>query len=74
MTMSRVALPFVSGDSRVGYSFYAVLNTLPQIAAASLVPPIAIVAVALLLKRTRPKPLIPTAESPRGRLPFPEAV
>ena len=61
--MSRVALPFVSGDSRVGYSFYAVLNTLPQIAAASLVPPIAIIAVTLILKRTRP-----TADDPTRRV------
>ena len=64
MTMSRVALPFLSGDTRVGYSFYAVLNTLPQIAAAALVPPIAIVAVALLLKRSRP-----TADDPTPRVP-----
>ena len=38
----------------MGYSFYAVLNTLPLIAAASLVPPFGICAVALLLKRSRP--------------------
>ena len=64
MTMSRVALPLLSGDTRVGYSFYAVLSTLPQIAAAALVPPIAIVAVALLLKRSRP-----TADDPTRRVP-----
>jgi hypothetical protein len=49
----------------VGYSFYAVLETLPQIAAASLVPPIAIVAVALLLKWSRPGPLMLPAEALR---------
>jgi hypothetical protein len=55
MTMSR-CVPFHTRDSRVGYSFYAVLNTLPQIAAAALIPPIAIVAVVLLLKRRRLTP------------------
>ena len=42
----------------MGYSFYAVLNTLPLIAAASLVPPFGICAVALLLKRSRARGLL----------------
>jgi hypothetical protein len=37
----------------MGYSFYAVLNALPQIAAVSLVPIASIIAVSALLKMLR---------------------
>ncbi len=52
---SGVAVPSSLETSPVGYSFYAVLYALPQIAAAALVPPTAIVLVALLLRWTKPK-------------------